>query len=568
MTENPNNYPADSGWNVVVKSLHEEITGNVRPSLLVLLGAVGFLLLIACANVANLLLVRSASRRKEIALRSALGASRLRLIRQLLVESVLLAALGGALGLFLAYWGVDLLVALNPDNIPRSREIGIDTGVLGFTFGLSLLTGVLFGLVPALQASKIDLTGALKEGGRSTTGGGRVRSTRSLLVIAETAIALVLLVGAGLLIKSFTRLLDTNPGFQTDNILTMQISLPAAKYREPQQVGAFYEQLTERIKALPGVESVGGTSGLPLSGAVWSGTFNIEGREVAAGESAPHSDLRATAADYFQTMRIPLRRGRYFSERDNANSPDVAVIDETLAQRFWPNEDPIGRRISFEGPPENRRWREIVGVVGAVRHAGLDVDLRGQLYHPHAQNPLNTMFFVVRTAASDPSSLIGAVRGAVRAVDPEQPIYGVRTMSEVFNRSVAQKRFSMVLLMIFAVVALLLAAVGLYGVMAYTVSMRTNEIGIRLALGAQKRDVMRLVVGKGMMLAGLGVAVGLVGAFALTRVMASLLYGVSTTDPLVFGSVAALLTVVAFLACYLPARRAMRVDPMIALRYE
>ncbi len=567
MEANPEAYPADSGWGVKLKSLNEEIVGNVRPALLVLLGAVGFLLLIACSNVANLMLARAAARGREIAIRTALGASRLRIVRQLLTESLLLALVGGTAGLLLAVWGIDLLVALEPVDVPRAREIGIDARVLLFTIGLSLLTGVLFGLLPALQASKPELIGKLKEGGRGSAIGGGLRNARSLLVVTEIAVALVLLIGAGLMVRSFSRLLNVNPGFQTENVLTMQVALPATKYREPQQRRAFFQELMERLKTLPGVESVGAISNLPLGGGVTSFTFAIEGRPAPPGVMNPHTDGRVATPDYLQTMKIPLLRGRHFTERDNADARLVAIIDETLARQFFPGEDPVGKRITIEGPDENPIWREIVGVVGAIRHKGLDAELKAQLYYPHAQSTAGFMSVVVRTA-NEPASLTSAVRGAVRAVDKEQPVYNVRTMGEVLNNSVSQKRFSMFLLTIFAAVALVLAAVGIYGVMAYTVTARTNEMGIRIALGARSIDILRLVVGQGMILALAGVALGLIIAFGVTRVMSSLLYGVSATDPVTFAAIALLLTGVALLACYIPARRATKVDPMIALRYE
>jgi putative ABC transport system permease protein len=487
-------------------------------------------------------------------------------VRQLLTESVLLALSGGAAGLLLAIWGVELLVALDPESIPRAREIAVDAKVLGFTLALSALIGILFGLVPALQASKPELTATLKEGGRSSASGANLLSARSLLVVAEVAVALVLLVGAGLMIRSFSRLLDVNPGFSTENVLTMQISLPATKYSEPQQRRAFFRNLMDEIGRLPGVESVGAVTNLPLSGSLSSGSFNIEGRPSPPGAASPHSDERIVTTGYLQTMKIPLLRGRHFTERDTDDAPDVVIVDETLARTYFPGEDPVGKRI-YEGEGENRIYRQIVGVVGAIRHKGLDAEYKSQTYYPHAQSGSAGMTVVVR-AANDPVSLVPAVRGAVRTLDKDQPIYGVRTMDEVLDNSVAQKRFSMSLLGIFAAVALLLAAVGIYGVMAYTVSIRTHEMGVRIALGAQRWDVLRLVVGQGMILALAGVALGLVAAFGITRVMSSLLYGVSATDPLTFLGIALLLTGVALLACYIPARRATKVDPMIALRYE
>ncbi|HEV2913882.1 MAG TPA: ABC transporter permease [Pyrinomonadaceae bacterium] len=564
--DNPQQYPSDSDWGVRVKPVYEEMVADIRPALLVLLGAVGFVLLIACANVANLLLARASVRRKEIAIRTALGAGRWRLVRQLLTESVLLSITGGGLGLLLAVWGVDVLVKLNQNNIPRAREIGIDARVLAFTFGLSLVTGVLFGLAPALQASRTQLTDALKEGGRTSGGSHRARF-RSLLVVTEIALALVLLIGAGLMVKSFSRLSHVDPGFQPQNLLTMQVALPVTKYKEDKQIGDFFRQALEKIKSLPGVQSEGAVSQLPLSGSVASGFFTIEGQE-ASGEQRPHTDLRASSPEYLQTMGIPLLKGRYFNERDTDSSPNVAIIDETLARRYWPGADPVGRRISYNRRDGKPVWREIVGVVGAIKHKALDADYRGQLYFPHPQNPWSNMSLVVRSNTADPASLTAAVRSAIQAVDKDQPVYRVMTMETMVAESVAQHRFSMFLLTLFAVVAVALAVVGLYGVMSYGVSQRTHEIGIRMALGAQARDVLRMVVGQGFVLALLGVGAGLLGALALTRVMSSLLFGVSATDPFMFVSVPLILAGVALLACYLPARRATKVDPMVALRYE
>jgi putative ABC transport system permease protein len=564
--DNPQIFPSDGSWGVQVKPVYEEMVEDIRPALLVLLGAVGFVLLIACANVANLLLARATARRKEIAIRTALGASRWRLVRQLLTESVLMAIVGGGLGLLLAVWGVDVLIKLNQNNIPRAREIGIDSRVLAFTFGLSLLTGILFGLIPALQASKTELTEALKEGGRTSSGSHRARF-RNLLVVSEIALALVLLIGAGLMVKSFARLLHVNPGFEPQNLLTMQVALPSTKYSEPSQRAAFYQQALDKIKTLPGVQSAGAVSHLPLSGSIASGFFSIEGQQYPPGEQLPHTDLRAASPQYLQTMGIPVLKGRYFDERDTDAAPNVAIIDETLARRYWPNEDPLGKRISFNRRENVQVWREIVGVVGAVKHKGLDADYRGQLYFPHPQNPWGNMYLVVRTT-NEPSSMAAMVRSAIQSVDKDQPVYRVMTMETLLNESVAQRRFSMLLLTLFAVVAVVLAIVGLYGVMSYGVSQRTHEIGIRMALGAQARDVLRMVVGQGLLLALIGVGIGLVAALLLTRVMSSLLFGVSATDPFMFASIPLILAVVALLACYIPARRATKVDPMVALRYE
>jgi putative ABC transport system permease protein len=565
--DNPGTFAIDGSWGVSVKLLYEDYVADIRPALLVLLGAVGFVLLIACANVANLLLARSNARRKEIAIRTALGAGRWRLVRQLLTESVLLSLMGGGLGLLIAIWGVDLLVKLNQHNIPRAREVNVDARILIFTFGLSLLTGILFGLVPAIQASKTELTEVLKEGGRTSGGAHRARF-RNALVVSEIALALVLLIGAGLMVKSFARLVQVDPGFQTKNIMTMQVSLPYVPNRKPQEITAFYKQVVERVRNLPGAESVGTVSILPLSGGVNSGFFAIEGRDVPEGEQQPHGDRRVVNTDYFQTIGIPLLKGRYFSEQDGPEAPNVVIIDDTLASKYWPGEEPVGKRITYNRDPKGERiWREVVGVVGAIKHRALDADYKGTMYAPHNQVSYSSMFLVVRSA-SDPAAMTSAVRGAVQSVDKDVPIYRINTMEKLISESVASKRFSMLLLGIFAAVALILAAIGLYGVMSYGVSQRTHEIGIRMALGAQARDVLRMVVRQGMLLAVIGMGAGLIGAFALTRVMQRLLFSVSATDPLTFIIVPLVLAAIAMLACYIPARRATRVDPMVALRYE
>jgi putative ABC transport system permease protein len=555
-----------SGWGLRIETLSDLVVGEIKTALLILLGAVGFVLLIVCANMANLLLARAAARQKEIAIRVAMGASRTRVIRQLLTESVLLALVGGVLGVALGLWGVKLLVSLNEARIPRAGEIGLDLNVAGFALLVSLLTGIIFGLVPALQVSKTDLHETLKEGGRAGSGGVRNR-VRSVLVIAETALALVLLIGAGLLIKSFMRLQEVNPGFEPNNLLVMQIALPDFRYREPQQRDAFYRQALEQIQALPGVESAGATSILPLSGMNSSGSFQIEGRQVPPGQLSPHGARWSVTYDYFKAMEIPLIQGRYFSERDTADAPGVAIIDEAMARKYWPDEDPVGKRISFEGPPDNRRWREVVGIVGHVRHSSLDGESRVQYYIPQPQRPSPNMFLAVR-AAGDPASLAGAVRGVIQGLDRDLPVFRVRTMDQLVYDAMARQRFSMFLLGIFGALALVLAAGGLYGVMAYSITQRTHEIGIRMALGAERRDVMKMVVGQGMALGAAGLAIGLGAAYGLTRLMSSLLFGVSTTDPAVFIIISISLASVAFLASFIPALRATKIDPIIALRYE
>jgi putative ABC transport system permease protein len=561
-------YPdANAGVGVTLVPLHEQLVGHIRAALLVFLGAVGFVLLIACANVANLLLARTATREKEMALRAALGASRLRLVRQLLTESTLLALLGGALGLLLALWGVDLLVHLDTGNIPRANEIGIDGRVLSFTLAISLLTGMIFGLAPALQASKLNLNETLKEGGRSSAGSWRGRRVRGLLVVSEIALTLVLLIGAGLMIKSFRRLLETPPGFNPQNVLTMQIQVSSFQHSQPPQWVAFYRQVLERVAALPGVQSVGTCDSLPPRIFQRGNSFAIEGHPSPGPGQSPIAQLFTISPDYFRALNVPLLKGRYFTEADTAAAPGVAIINETIARRFFPNEDPVGRRLKLGNPESQSPRLTIVGVVGDVKYSGLDADTEAGLYIPYLQNPVPGMYLMVRTA-SYPLSLAAAVRGQVLAVDKDQPVANIKTMEQVLAESVAQRRLNTLLLGLFAAVALSLAMVGIYGVVSYSVSQRTHEIGIRMALGAQTGDVLRLVVRQGLQPVLIGMAIGLTGALALTRLLSSLLYGVSATDPATFVVISLLLTAVALLACYIPARRATKVDPMIALRYE
>lgn len=557
------------GLNLV--SLHEDIVGSVRPSLLVLLGAVGFVLLIACANVANLLLARAAARQKEIAIRTALGAGRARLIRQLLTESTLLALVGGTLGLLLALWGLDLLVAATPVDIPRVREVGLDMNVFLFTLSVSVLTGVIFGLAPALQASRVDVNESLKEGGRGSTESARRNRVRSLLVISEIALSFVLLIGAGLLIKSFIRLRDVNPGFEPQRVLTTGLSLARAKYPKVEQQAAFFQETIARIKALPGVEAAALVDPLPLSGNSIAGTFQIVGRPAATAADKPLSNIRRISSDYFRTMSIPIMKGRVFDDKDTKDAPPVIVVNETFARRFFPGEDATGKRIVVEvdasedpNPPE----REIIGVVGDVRHEGLDKDAGPEFYAPYGQDPRPFMELVVRTATDNPAGQAASVREAIKQVDKEQYIPQVVPMTKLLSEAIASRRFNMMLIGLFAGVALLLASVGIYGVMSYSVSQRTHEIGIRLALGAQTRDVLKMVVGQGMALALIGVGVGLLAAIAMTRIMSSLLFNVSPTDAMTFVIVSLVLAGAALLACLIPARRATRVDPMVALRSE
>ncbi len=547
----------------------EDAVGGVRTALLILLGAVGCVLLIACANVANLLLARATTRHKEIAIRAALGASRLRVVRQLLTESVMLSLAGGTLGLLAALWGTDLLVAFSGGAIPRSTQISLDVYVLGFTFLVALLTGVLFGLAPALHASRSDLTEALKEGGRTSSGDGARRNRlRSALVVAEVAVALVLLVGSGLLIQSLRRLHQVNPGFDPHNVLTMSVGLPDVKYTTQQQV-EFYRRLQERVEALPGVTSSSAVFPLPLSGARIVIAFDIEGRPVPKSDQ-PSTEYRTISPDYFRTMSIPFIKGRDFTERDDHAAPGVIIVNEAFAQKFFPNEDPIGKRIKPSISTDDTKpvMREIVGVVGNVKHKNLSMAQPDpEAYVPHAQIPFDTMTLVVKTNVNA-GSIANAVRSEVRALDKDLPVYSIKTLDEYLASSVAQPRFNTLLLAIFAGLALVLTIIGLYGVMSYSVIQRTHELGIRIALGAQTRDIQKLVLGQGMVLTLIGIGIGLLGAFALTRLMRSLLFGVSATDPLTFVAVSLLLAAIALLACLIPARRAMKVDPMVALRYE
>jgi putative ABC transport system permease protein len=552
-------------WGVAVKSLYEGWVHDIRRPLIVLLIAVGFVLLIACSNIANLLLARSATRRQEIALRSALGASRWRIVRQLLTESVLLALIGGGVGLLLSLVGIKVLVALNQRSIPRWQEIGVDSWALAFAVGISLLTSLLFGLAPALHASNLKLNASLVSGARSSLSGFRRLSLRNLLIVSEVALALILLMGAGLLVKSFSRLLEVKLGFDPQNLLTMQVSLPTSKYETAEQRRAFYEQALKQIKAAPGVVATGAVSNLPLSGLLTNGGFAIEGRS----DQFP-ADLRSVSNEYLQVMRIPLLSGRYFTDQDRTGMPEVVIVDEILAHRYFPNDKPVGKRVSLNGPGEAPHWREVVGVVGPIKYQGLDVDYQGQLYFPHSQDPWDGMYrmhIVVRTAG-DPKSLASAVQTSIYHLDKDQPVYRVMTMQQLVADSLATRRFSMALLGLFAVVASLLAAVGLYGVLSYSITERRHEIGVRMALGAQTSDVLKLVAVQGMRLAMMGVALGLLGSLALTRMMKSLLFGVGATDPMTFALVPLLLGVVGFVACYIPARRATKVDPLISIRCE
>jgi len=559
-----------SGFAVRVVSMHGDIVKRMRPALLVLLGAVGFVLLIACANVANLLLARAAAREKEIALRAALGAGRRRVVRQLLTESVLLSLPGGLCGLLLAVWSVDLLLRLSPADLPHVEEVSINGWVLLFTLSLTVLTGMIFGLAPALQSSKTNLTSSLKEGGRSVAGGAG-RRLRNAIVVGEIALSLVLLIGAGLVMRSFWHLLKVDPGFDPHHILTMDLSLPESKYPEGPTRVNFYHQLLEKVRALPGVESAAAISHLPLSQTYLSGTMTFEGVAANAERDNLASfevDRRVATPDYLKVMKTPLLAGRFFTPQDGSGRSRVVIIDETLARRLWPNANPIGRRVTWGRFPEKPEvWFEIIGVVKHIRHHRLDADVREQVYFPHAQRQTGRMTLAIRTA-SDPLNLAPAVRQAVRELDPNQPVFQIRTMEGLVANALAPARFTLLLLTIFAGVAGVLAMVGIYSVMAYMVTQRTREIGIRMALGAQARDMLILVIRQGMILAVIGVALGLTGSFGLQRVMKGLLYEVGATDPVTFVVISVLMAGAALLACYIPARRATKVDPMVALRCE
>jgi predicted permease len=560
----PGIYPPNRRFSFSIRPLLEQVVGDVRMALYILLCAVGCVLLIACANVANLLLARAATREREMAIRTALGAGRWRVVRQLLTESVLLSALGGALGLLLAIWGLAMLRWLNPGNIPRLASIGIDGRVLAFTTAVAVLTGILFGLAPALRSSRANLSETLKEGGRSLVGGHH--RLRNLLVVAEIALSLVMLIGAGLLIRSFIRVQEVDPGFVPQNVLSMRVVLIGPAYRDESRRLSFYRQLWERIRRLPGVEAAGGVSVLPLGGVSW-GSITIEGYDAASGQSMIQADKRAASVGYFETMKIPLIRGRFFTEQDTKESAQVVIVDENMARAYWPNADPLGKRLKHGGADSTAPWMTIVGVVGNVKQYALETDSRVALYLPDQQLGFGSLSVAVRTAA-DPLGLAAAVTREARSLDPNLPLYDVKMMEQRLSESLARRRFAMLMLSLFAVIALLLASVGIYGVMSYTVAQRTREIGIRAALGAQTRDVLRLIVRQGMSLAGIGVGLGLVTAIAATRLMASLLFAVSATDPLTFVVIALLLALVALAACWIPARRAAKVDPMIALRYE
>ncbi len=566
-----------------LRPLMEIFVADVRRTLWIIFAVVGAVLLIACANIANLLLARATARRKEMAIRTAVGASRWRIARQLLTESILISMIGGAIGLFLAYWGVQLILYMSPDAIPRSREVGLNWMVLAFTIGVSFITGILFGLIPAIQAGEVDVNETLKESGRSTTGRQWLRSS---LVIAEVATTLVVLIFAGLMIRSFYKLQQVNPGFSHDRLTSFSISLPAKKYSTDEVVGSFYTRLMENLRALPGVESAAAASGLPLGNNGWQTSFVVDGQPVPPRDQTPLMEACLVTPDYFKAMNIPVVRGRVFTDRDdrshltgrdmskmNEIERSIAgltsiVIDEEFARRHWPNEDPIGKHVRLGGPDPNNPKLEVIGVVGRVKMESLNQNSdRVQGYFAFNQTPSEGMTVLIK-GASDPNLLISSARNAVKELDPDQPIYNPRTMTEIRAESVQGEKLTLTLLSLFAGIALVLAIVGIYGVMSYSVTQRTHEIGIRMAIGARPRDVFKMILGHGMKLALIGVGIGLLLAFGVTRFMVTMLFGVEPTDATTFGAITAILIGVALLACYLPGRRATKVEPTISLRYE
>jgi putative ABC transport system permease protein len=562
-------FEKNAGHNVKLQLLTDVVVGDIKPALFVLLGAVGFVLLIACANIANLLLARAASRQREMAIRTALGASRSRIIRQLLTESITLSVTGGVAGLLVAIWGVKSLISLSPDTLPRVTEIAIDTRVALFSILVSVLTGVVFGLAPALQVSKPDLNEALKESARTSAGAHKNR-LRSLLVVSEIALSLVLLIGAGLMIRSFYRLSRIDPGFNPKNVATFGVTLLRGNYPDDAKVAAFYSELLQRTASIPGIKSAGAITELPMGGNNTSDYFAIEGRPVVPKEERPITECRTVTPHYFESMEIPLLRGRDFSETDTKQTPNVTIINEAFVRRHFGDEDPLGHRITLQG--QFRDPITIVGIVGNVHDFGLDAPPTPEAYFPYLQNPLfesldRSLTIVARTK-TDPATMGASLRDEMLSLDKSLPVYAIKPMTEYLSDSLSRRRFNMILLSVFASVALLLAAVGIYGVISYIVSQRVREIGIRVAIGAQASDILGLVIRQAMTLTVIGIAVGLGSAVALTRLMESLLFDVSVTDPLTFALISIVLALVALSACMVPARRATKVDPIIALRYE
>jgi putative ABC transport system permease protein len=547
--------------------LLEQTVGDIKAALWILTAAVGFVLLIACVNVASLLLARASAREREMAIRSAMGAGRKRIVRQLLTESILLAACGGLAGLLLTPIVLQQIIRLGAEALPRASDVKLDGWALFFAMVVTLGTGILFGLAPALQASRRTPFEDLKEGGRGGTPNTASSRLRRVLVIAETAFSVILLVGAGLLMRSFLRVLAVDPGFHAENVLTMRVSLPQERYSKPEQIRTFYHEVIQRIDTLPGVQAAGATAALPLAGQGGSGTTTVDTQEVPIGQTTPEADWRPITPGYFEAMQIPLLSGRYFSESDIDTAAPVAIVDDTFARAYWPHESAVGKRVHLGGMGSRAPWMMIVGVVGHVHYRELEAPARVQLYWPEDQRPYNTMSLAIRTA-QDPLALMQGVKDQVQAVDPDQPVYQVRTISQLKSEWVSRRFLTLLLVGLFAAFALVLAAIGIFGVMAHSVARRTHEIGIRLTLGANRQDVMRMIIGQGAALTGIGLTVGFIASLALTRLMSAVLYGVSVTDPVTFAAVGILLMIVAMAACYVPARRAMRVDPIVALRYE
>ena len=562
----PKNYPDGSGWGLSIVALHEQQVGKARAVMMVLLATTGLVLLIACANVASLMLVRAEGRKKEMALRVALGAGRWRLVRQMLIESLQLALMGSVVGLLLANWSKNALKWLDPGGIPRLEETSLDASVFGFVLGLAFLTSLIFGLVPALWAARTDVNKQLKEGGSLSQSSGDFR-LRSLLVVTEVALATLLLIGAGLMVRSFARLLEVDTGLKAENVLTARLSLSPGKYREDHQVVGFYQQLIERLKVQPGILAAGAGSLLPFSGLDNDYDFGVEGYNSPSPELNPNEQAREVMPGYFRALGIPLLQGRLLEESDGPDSPKVVLASESLARKYWGEQNPLGRRIKLWGLEAEGPWWTVVGIVGDVRHFGLEAETKPILYFPYTQRPKRTMSIVIRTQA-DPAAMANVISRQTLALDPGQPVYAVKALEQYVSDSAAVPRFRTLLLGLFAGLAVLLAAVGIYGIVSYSVSQRTHEIGIRLALGAQAADMLRLIIRQGMGLVLAGVGIGLAGALALTRLMKTLLFGVSATDPLTFTVIALLLVFVALLACWIPARRATKVDPLVALKYE
>jgi putative ABC transport system permease protein len=566
--EHPDNYSQDNSFGGEVLPLHDLAVGGMRPALLILLGAVCLVLLIACANLTTMLLARAAAREREMAIRVALGAGPLRLLKQVLTESVLLALIGGAMGVVLALWGIELLKVIGAQTVPRLGEVNVDFTVLGVTLAIAVGTGMIFGLVPGLASARPELTEALKEGGRSSTQGTRRNRLRNGLVIAEVALALVLLSGAGLLMKSFARLQNVLPGFNPRNALTFEISLPKMQYPDDASIVRFNSEAQRRIAALPGVQAAGFSTILPLAGTNSDWSFAIEGRPLNDNSPSPDEEKRQVSPDYFRALETPLIKGRFFTDADNADAPPVIIVNQAFAKKFWPNDDALGKRITFDDDPKkNPKWITVVGVVGDIHHFGLDIEPKPEMYVPFAQTPYFTTIYVVRSN-QDLRGLLPAIRREIRAIDSAVPLANVRTFEQVIADSVAPRRLAVVLLGVFAGVAVLLASVGIYGVMLFLVVQRTQEIGVRMALGAQRSDVLKLILGRSLKLISAGAAIGLIVALMSTSTLHALLYNVSAFDTPTFVLVTILVAAVALTASYLPAMRATKADPMTALHAE